>query len=242
MSARRLKQTLRSLLEQTDFDESLEIIRRVPPRQVISPLLSFFFATEDIVKWRAVTAVGAVVYDLANQEMEAARIIMRRLMWSLNDESGGIGWGSPEAMGEIMSRHQQLADEFSRILVSYIDREGNFIEHEMLQRGVLWGIGRLAHVRPELLRDAIPLLPPYLQSEDPMLRGIAAWAAGTLPSELTKPLLQKLTSDETSIKIFIDGRLLERTITQLAEDALSFHRLKKHSKDLTVSKQLLNTR
>lgn len=25
--------------------------------------------------------------------MDSARIVMRRLMWSLNDESGGIGWG-----------------------------------------------------------------------------------------------------------------------------------------------------
>ncbi len=225
MSARHLKRTLKSLLGQSDFNRGLEIIRCVPPRQVVNPLFSFFFATDEMVKWRAITAVGIVVCDLANQEMESARNIMRRLMWNLNDESGGIGWGSPEAMGEIMSRHQQLADEFSWLLVSYVNKEGNYIEHEMLQRGVLWGIGRLAHVRPGLLRDAIPFLPPYLQSKDPILRGITTWTAGALPSELTESLLQNLTKDNASLKIFIDGRLLERTISRLARDALSSHRL-----------------
>jgi len=36
-------------------------------------------------------------------------------MWSLNDESGGIGWGAPEAMGAIMARHTGLADEYANI-------------------------------------------------------------------------------------------------------------------------------
>jgi len=58
--------------------------------------------------------------------MESARVIMRRLMWSLNDESGGIGWGAPEAMGEIMARHEQLTKEYSAILGSYIREDGKF--------------------------------------------------------------------------------------------------------------------
>lgn len=41
--------------------------------------------------------------------MEKACTVMRRLMWTLNDEFGGIGWGVPEAMGEIMVCHKGLA-------------------------------------------------------------------------------------------------------------------------------------
>lgn len=220
MSGRSLKRTLRRLLENRDFDESCNAIRQFPPRKVISPLFSFFFAQDELIKWRAITAVGAVVCDLAGQDLEAARIIMRRLMWSLNDESGGIGWGSPEAMGEIMARHTQLANEFSAILVSYIREDGNYLEHEMLQRGVLWGIGRLAHARPALLQDAASLLPPYLHSKDATLRGNATWASGAFVSKRTQPILENLTKDTTSIKIFIDGRLIERSVGELAEEAL----------------------
>ena len=71
--------------------------------------------------------MGAVVEKLAWEDMEGARVIMRRLMWSLNEESGGIGWGAPEAMAEIMARHLELAREYSHMLISYMDYEGNFL-------------------------------------------------------------------------------------------------------------------
>ncbi|MEA3417440.1 MAG: hypothetical protein U9R02_15080 [Thermodesulfobacteriota bacterium] len=60
--------------------------------------------------------MGVVVSNLADHDMESARVIMRRLIWNLNDESGGIGWGSPEAMGEIMARNNRLALPFTHKL------------------------------------------------------------------------------------------------------------------------------
>jgi len=53
--------------------------------------------------------MGRVVSSLAEKDMESARVVMRRLMWNLNEESGGIGWGCPEAMGETMARSAPLA-------------------------------------------------------------------------------------------------------------------------------------
>ncbi|NIR18057.1 MAG: HEAT repeat domain-containing protein, partial [Desulfobacterales bacterium] len=71
------------------------------------------------VRWSAVKAMGRVVAKMADEDMESARVIMRRLMWNLNDESGGIGWGSPEAMAEILTCHDGLAKEYAHILISY---------------------------------------------------------------------------------------------------------------------------
>ena len=117
---------------------------------------------------------------IADEDLESARTIMRRLMWSLNDESGGIGWGAAEAMGEIMARQARLAEEYHRILVSYIRDDGNRLDHEALETAVLWGIGRLAQARPELLSDAACYIFPYLQSGNSEQRGLAAWALGFL--------------------------------------------------------------
>jgi hypothetical protein len=75
--------------------------------------------------------------------MEHARIIMRRLMWTLNDESGGIGWGVPEAMAEIMINHKGLFKEYAHILMSYAEGGGNYLDHEPLKRGVIKAIERL---------------------------------------------------------------------------------------------------
>ena len=201
--------------------ESLEEICLIPARRVVNPLFSFFYNTDELVKWRAVTAMGVVVARLAHEDLESARIVMRRLMWNLNDESGGIGWGSPEAMGEIMARHDGLAGEYACILVSYINEAGNFLEHEMLQRGVLWGLGRLAYARHDLVRDAAAYLCPFMRSKDAVHRGTAAWVAWAIPSEMTKSLLKHLVTDDARINIFINMNLEQRTVGQLAVEALS---------------------
>jgi len=221
MGNRQLKKKILALLKNDAFEKSLEEICLMPARRVVNPLFSFFYNKEELVKWRAVAAMGAVVARLAQQDLESARIVMRRLMWNLNDESGGIGWGSPEAMGDIMARHDGLAKEYASILVSYINEAGNFLEHEMLQRGVLWGLGRLAHARPELVRDAAAYLPLFMRSKDAVHRGLAAWVAGAIPSEITEPLLKHLATDEARINIFINMNIEERTVGQLAVEALS---------------------
>ena len=209
------KETL-ELLSHKDFENGLEKICQLPARQVVNPLFSFFYNIDETVKWRAVTAMGAVVSNLADHDMESARVIMRRLIWNLNDESGGIGWGSPEAMGEIMAGHDRLAEEYHNILISYIMPDGNYIEHEVLQRSVLWGIGRLAHARPQLVEDSVLFLLPYMQSEDANLRGLAAWTAGLFDCKTTRILLKRLENDQATLTIYLDGKLEEFTVAQLA--------------------------
>jgi len=216
MIIRQLKKNILKLLSQKDFEKKSEEICRLPAKQAVNPLFSFLYSTDEIIKWRAVTGMGLVVSNLAGHDMESARVVMRRLIWNLNDESGGIGWGSPEAMGEIMARNSRLAEEYHNILISYIMEDGNFIEHEILQRGVLWGLGRLAHARPQLVRDAAPLLLPYMKSEDAIIRGLAAWTAGALDSQVTKPLTEYLVNDNAKIMIFSEGQLTERSVSQLA--------------------------
>ncbi|MFC1515895.1 DVU0298 family protein [Thermodesulfobacteriota bacterium] len=221
MGNRKLKKRILELLGSDDFEKRLEDICRMPARQAVNPLFSFFYNTDPRIRWRSIVAMGAVVSRLADEDMESARVVMRRLIWNLNDESGGIGWGSPEAMGEIMARHGGLAEEYARILVSYADENGNYLEHETLQRGVLWGMGRLAHARPNLLEQAAPFLLSFLQSEDVVHRGLAAWTLAAIPSVSAKSLLQKLVDDNTSIDIFLDMHLKEFTVGRLAGKALS---------------------
>ena len=221
MKGRKLKKKILGLLGSDDLEKSLDEICQYPARKAVNPLFSFFYSTNELVKWRAITAMGAVVSNLADQDMESARVVMRRLIWNLNDESGGIGWGSPEAMGEIMARHFRLAEEYAFLLVSYVNEQGNYLEHPILQRGVLWGLGRLAHSRPVIVNHAAPFLLPFMRSQDAIHRGLAVWTAGVLDRELTKPLLQYLSNDNAIIKIFIDMQFLEVTVGQLAREAIS---------------------
>lgn len=174
MHHRALKKVVRDLLVREDLTTALDRLYAMNLRRVINPLFSFFCSGDEHLRWRAITAAGAVIARLADTQLEDARVLMRRLMWTLNDESGGIGWGSPEAMGEAMARNPRLTKEYANILVSYLNPDGNYLEHETLQCGVLWGVGRLAGVRPLAAVAAAPFLAPFFESALPLHRGLAA--------------------------------------------------------------------
>ena len=219
-SGRSLKNKLFDLLNQGDLEKALVEISRLSPQQIINPLLSFIQSGNEKLKWGAVKAMGVVVNQLAERDLEAARVIMRRLMWNLNDESGGIGWGSPEAMGEILATHGELAREYAHILLSYARQDGNYLEYEALQRGLLWGIGRLSEKRPELVRGAAASLLPYLASQDGVIRGLSARIMGLLQIKEAQPELRKLTGDESELFILLENNVTALRVKDLAEEAL----------------------
>jgi hypothetical protein len=159
--------------------------------------------------------MGTVVSNMAEADIEGARVVMRRLMWNLNDESGGIGWGSPEAMGEIMACSEKLAKEYAHILKSYLNPQGNYLEHPVLQRGVLWGLGRLAHESPRRVEDAGPFMIPFLSSKDPYHRGLAAWALQSMPGGIPAFALKSLLCDHATISLYSHQRIRGYTIKEL---------------------------
>jgi hypothetical protein len=221
LKGRDFKRNVTDLLKADDFAGVLETFRSYPARRVINPLFSCLCSTEPQIKWRAITALGAVVADHAQDDRESARVVMRRMIWNLNDESGGIGWGLPETMGEVMARHEGLAREYVNILVSYICEDGNFLEHQPLQQGVLWGLGRLAQTRPELLQNAAPHLHPFLSSENATLRGLAAWAIGLLTAGQDAPGLEVLKSDDTEVTLCLNGAERTYRISEIVKKALA---------------------
>jgi HEAT repeat protein len=218
---RALKRKVLDLLRSDSFDQTLPELLKLPARQVVNPLISFLFGKDEEIKWRAVSALGQVVANLAETDIESARVVMRRLMWMLNDESGGIGWGAPEAMGEIIASHDRLAEEYAPVLISYVWEEGNFLEYEPLQRGAVWGLGRVAQERPNMVQDSIPHLMSFLESPDATVRGLAAWALGLLRAEAARSRLEGLLEDNAEIPLYIDRSLTRRRVGDLAKEALA---------------------
>jgi len=229
MSSRAIKRQVLELLRVQDLERCLEALREVPAKDAVNALFSAICREEPMLRWRAVSCMGDAVARLAATDMEAARIVMRRFLWSLNDESGGIGWGAPESMAEVMCRHAGLADEYVHMLISYmredgeeICQDGNYIEHPLLQRGLLWGVARLSECRPELLleRGAGNDLLAYLEAADAETRGLAALASGRLRLPAAEPLLRALTGDAASVSFYRDGDLAAATVGAMAQSAL----------------------
>ncbi|MGL1931587.1 MAG: hypothetical protein OCC45_07475 [Desulfotalea sp.] len=172
---RTLCKILKSELVNIDFNNLPTFLSQFPPKDLISPLFSFICRHEKELSWRAISAFGIVVCQMSETSIEDARVVMRRFLWSLNDESGGIGWGAPQAMASIMAAKDDLFYEYIHMLISYMRgdgpldfQDGNYLEHPFLQRGLLWGIGELCkHQKDKMLALNIESdLVAYLISPD----------------------------------------------------------------------------
>ena len=220
MRGRIRREKILEILSGNNVDPGLPALIGDSPKRIINALFPLLYSQEDMVKWRTVVLMGICVGRLAQEEPESARNVVRRLMWNLNDESGGIGWGSPEAMGEILSRHEGLSEEFAPILLSYADKDGNYLELPMLQRGLLWGIERFSSVRPEAVKGSKALFFPYLESKDSAVRGHAAGILGLVGAPEDGYRLLPLLTDDAAYTTYIDDRCVRRVVIETAREAL----------------------
>ncbi len=228
---RKIKKQVLAVLAVNDLEKIRLELGKYEEHGLVNPLFSALLRPEEMLRWHAVTLFGEVVARLAEKDMEAARVVMRRFLWSLNDESGGIGWGAPEAMGEAMVHHDSLCDEYLHMLISYMlpdgsleHQDGNYLELPALQRGLLWGVGRLAEKRAALLRETesvIPSLLSYLPSADAAVRGLAARALGLLEAVSAVEELKSLSGDERKVRIYNEGEVMDTTVMALAAGALA---------------------
>ncbi|MFO7717016.1 MAG: HEAT repeat domain-containing protein [Desulfohalobium sp.] len=225
---RKAKEAVLSTLKgDNPFREFSTLLESFSAQQLVCPLFSGVLQPDQYVRWHAVTAFGLLLPALWDESPERARVLLRRFIWNLNEESGGIGWGMPEAMAESIGAVSELAAEFTNVFLSYIhEKEGpdNFLDHAPLRRGALWGVARLAQLRPDLAQNACPDLLHHLATEqDPECLGLVCLALSLLPTcTLTSAEVQHLNrlSDTTaSFTLYWNRSLHTVTVGQLARQA-----------------------
>lgn len=217
------------MLKTSCIEESEYFFETKSEHLVLNCLFSALCHPAELVRWRSVSSFGLIVPRLAERNIEDARIVMRRFLWSLNDESGGIGWGAPESLAEIMCHCTLLRSEYLHMLLSYMRRDGeeifqdgNFLELPMLQRGLLWGVGRLAEChRVELAgKNIVEDLAAYLASPDLKVAGMAIWVLGLLKAKSTKERVASFAGRDEYISFYRNNSIEQLTIGEIAEKAL----------------------
>ncbi len=90
----------------------------------------------------------------------------------------------------------RLQKEYTGLLVAYIVEEGCFLENEQLQKGVIWGLGRLKTIDEALKDKVFPFLLRALKHSDPSMKGTAAWTLGELGAREAVPFLKTLQKEK----------------------------------------------
>ncbi len=206
----KFKREVKNALLEGSFNTILELGAN-NTGQVTGALFSTLYSTDDLLRWRAVEALGLLVEQVSKRNPDRAREIIRMLFWSLNDESGGSGWASPEAIGEIIRNCPGLFEEFVSILVS-------LKEDPSLIRGIVWSLGRIGERRPLLVKEYTGLLMEKLESEDIQLRGLALWALSKTNTKLPEDLFDRLRKKNPDVfVVYENSRLNTYNSTGLLE-------------------------
>ncbi len=222
---RKIKKAVMVALADKNWEQEFSrLMEKHSMQALIAPLFSSLCAPTILVRWHGITCFGKVVSRMVEEDAPKARIVMRRIMWMLNEESGGCAWGVPEAMGEITAVNDLMAKEFGRILLSYShEAEGkpeNYLEFTTLLRGAIWGVARLAQDRPDIAEPATDDLIGFLKNPDPVIVGTACWGLGALKSSESAKSLEPLVDNDNVIEIYKNCLLQSVTVGRLAQEAL----------------------
>ena len=179
--------------------------------RVMNELKRMLYTTDESLRWQVIDMLGEVGKKVAVKRPDIISKLLSNLLQSAA-APGASAWGALEAAGTIVSSDPRLFGEFSPSLLS-------FLQHQNFRKEITWAIGKVASVRPDLVKYAFRALWSFLGDADPTLRGYAAWALGNIGYEDVIEDLKKLEADDEKLLIFRD-RLDEVTVALLAKEAI----------------------
>lgn len=196
-----------AFLRQGDFPAFLEMAKQ--DHQLATLLLQLLYDPGDLLHWRSLEALGCLARSFPAQ----VAVIIPRLLWLLNEDSGSFGWGAAAALGEIGRNNLKLVNDIILIMFS-------LLQEEFSRQAMLWGLGRLGEKHPEAIREAIPAIRQLLLDPVEMVRTHAAWCLGLAGATEAVADLRQLQDDPTPVKLYEDGDLRTTTVGQVARQAL----------------------
>lgn len=202
------REDIRTLLHRLDWGEITGLA--AGDRKVIRILLGFLYDPDDYTHWLAIDALGRVGVALAATHPEKTRELVRRLLWSLNDESGGNAWGATGAIGAIAAGDPGLFGHYLGMMVPCPDDIHACPEF-------IWAVATAGRKSPAVSREYIPFLMDALRSEHAQIRAYAAWGLGVLGAGEALAALGALSGDHAPAAVYEgDGLYHRRLISELA--------------------------
>lgn len=218
MSARRLRNRVRSLLLESDLAGVAELATE--ERQVLGSLIALTFDPDLLVVWRAIEAMGLAVKRTAGIHPGYLKEHMRKLYWLITEESGAVFWRAPECMAECAFRAPDLFQSHIPIAYHLLDTlEEEDLEH--FRPGALWAIGRLNPLVPQHLPSVLPLVVGALDRSDSQSRGLAAWCLGEVGEVGVLQARPDLVEDRETVHLYQDRDIREMTVGEVVRKVLA---------------------
>lgn len=210
---RLLKQKVQHLLLQRDFTGLVNLCEE--DKRIWRIIRITLYEADENQRWPAIETVAKVMKRWWKAgEKERVRKYIRRLLWSMCDEAGEMGWSAPQTIAEIIASIPELLEPYGSMMVS------RAFEEQTLVEGGLWGIGRLGTMIREAVEPSRDRILGVFGTEDTEILGLVAWAMGEVGLESALPYLEEIRSCEEPVRIYINGDFCQKTVSQWAQESI----------------------
>jgi hypothetical protein len=209
-----IKKQVEDLLRKQDYAVLLDLCEK--DRSVWQEVRFRLYDIDERLRWSAIETAAKLMQRWWNSgREEKVRIYIRTLFWSMSDESGGIGWSSPQTIAEIIVNIPELIDPYGSMIIAYSIDEPSFI------KGGLWGIGRLGRKITEAVTFFQDKVLAIFDSNDVEILGLLAWALGEVDFKPAKPFLERLQVLPEPVRIYMNGDFCEKNLDQWVKEAIT---------------------
>jgi hypothetical protein len=147
------KEDLAAAVDREDDDAILTAARERVSR-VVRFLSSQLYTPEADVKRKTIRALGVVAAEKSLLDHQRTTDLLRRFVWALNDESGAVPYGMPEAIGELLANRPEFQEAFLPILCSLLT-EDDMSQTGPVERGAFWAVGRVGAPVAKYSQDVV---------------------------------------------------------------------------------------
>jgi hypothetical protein len=213
-----MKQAVTAALEAEDYEKILTLAYQ--SRKILSVLIRLAYEKETLTGWRAISAIGKVASVFVRSNYDFLREMIRKLLWSLSDESGGIGWAAPEILGEIVRADPEKMSDIIPLIT-----EVYYIEEKVFRPGVLYALKRIAETSSGSIVPFQHVIMDGLCEQEPLARLYALELVGLLNShilpenrESVRDSIKVLLQDRSEVWIFKNGMFEDVVVGDYAKE------------------------
>ena len=205
------KKEVETLVNEYNVDAIINVAES--DKKIIRHLQRLLYSGDDQFRHRAADILGQVCAIIGDSDPKSVVKLIHGLFYSISD-TAAAGWGAFETIAEII-KHR--ADLFG----AYIPQLYQFLADDSRRAKAIQALGSIAEIRPDLIRMVTYHFHPYLLDPDPKSCGYTVWLMGNLKASEMREDIEKLLKNGDKIEIYEKGRLIEKTVGQVAQEAIA---------------------
>ena len=207
----KLKAKVEELLIKKSFDDIFLLVKR--PTKLIRFLMGTLYSDKLELRYAAAYTIGLCTERIYNKDQEKVKDILKKLLWSLNDESGFVCWGAPLAIGEIVRNIPDLHTTYAQFLISFLSHPQVILNNKDLEKGTMIALAQLGNLEDHLKEQLTPILHEYLENDDEELIELTLWCGLVNDLMSIKKKADNYPDKTMCINIYEDGKKIAKSLS-----------------------------